>query len=173
MSLPAYQQRALDRIGQTLAAEDPGLGLRFAVFNKLTVHEAMPGTEQAPRHPQRFLLLAMILPVMLITLLALLTASWLVPTTGQGCPAGKSAAAWSTCSVSRTGRSEPGPGSQALPGTHPVISLASRTSRAANSPGGPAARNLSRLPRCMQLPLQLHPRMRVRYSTRSRLVWGP
>ena len=98
MSLPAYQQRALDRIGQTLAAEDPGLGSRFAVFNKLTVHEAMPGTEQAPSHPQRFLLPAMILPVMLITLLALVTASWLVPTAGQGRPAGQSAAAWSTCS---------------------------------------------------------------------------
>ena len=42
MRLPGCRQRALDRIGQSLAAEDPGLGMRFAFFTMLTRHEAMP-----------------------------------------------------------------------------------------------------------------------------------
>jgi hypothetical protein len=46
MSLPACQQRALDRIAQTLVAEDPRRGSRFALFARLTQHEAMPGIEQ-------------------------------------------------------------------------------------------------------------------------------
>jgi hypothetical protein len=47
-SLPGREQRALDRIGHRLAAEDPGLGLRLALFTRLTRHEAMPATEQVP-----------------------------------------------------------------------------------------------------------------------------
>lgn len=35
-------------VGHRLAAEDPGLGLRFAFFTRLTRHEAMPATEQVP-----------------------------------------------------------------------------------------------------------------------------
>jgi hypothetical protein len=45
MSLPACQQRALDRIEKTLMAGDPRLGSLFAIFNRLTRHEAIPGTE--------------------------------------------------------------------------------------------------------------------------------
>lgn len=47
MSLPARQQRALDRIEKTLLADDPRLGSMFAIFTRLTWHEAMPMTERA------------------------------------------------------------------------------------------------------------------------------
>jgi hypothetical protein len=76
MSLPGCQQRTLDRIEQTLVAEDPGLGLRFAVFTRLTRHEAIPGTEYVLGGLQRP---AMILPLMVISLVALLAVSWLIP----------------------------------------------------------------------------------------------
>jgi hypothetical protein len=45
MSLPARQQRALDRIEKTLLADDPRFGSLFAIFTRLTWHEAMPGIE--------------------------------------------------------------------------------------------------------------------------------
>jgi hypothetical protein len=45
MSLPARQRRALDRIEKTLLAGDPRFGGLFAVFTRLTWHEAMPGIE--------------------------------------------------------------------------------------------------------------------------------
>jgi hypothetical protein len=46
MSLRAGQRRALDRIGQTLQADDRRLGALFMTFTMLTRHEAMPGTER-------------------------------------------------------------------------------------------------------------------------------
>jgi hypothetical protein len=46
MSLPSGQQQTLDRIGKTLLASDPGLGSLFAIFTRLTWHEAMPRIEQ-------------------------------------------------------------------------------------------------------------------------------
>ncbi len=46
MSLRAGQQRALDRIGQRLQADDGRLGSLFTTFTMLTRHEAMPGTER-------------------------------------------------------------------------------------------------------------------------------
>jgi hypothetical protein len=55
MSLPARQQQALDRIEQTLVAEEPRLGSLFAVFTRLTRHEAMPGTEQVASRLRRLL----------------------------------------------------------------------------------------------------------------------
>ncbi len=45
MSLPARQQRALDQIEKTLLADDPRFGSLFAIFTRLTWHEAMPGIE--------------------------------------------------------------------------------------------------------------------------------
>ena len=56
-------------------AEEPGLGLRFAVFTRLTLHEAMPGTERVPSRLQRPLRRAVILPLVVISLLALLAAA--------------------------------------------------------------------------------------------------
>jgi hypothetical protein len=46
MSLPGSQRRALDKIEMTLAVDHPGLGPLFAIFTRLTGHEAMPVTEQ-------------------------------------------------------------------------------------------------------------------------------
>jgi Protein of unknown function (DUF3040) len=46
MSLPASQRRALNQIEKTLADDHPGLGPLFAIFTRLTGHEAMPVTER-------------------------------------------------------------------------------------------------------------------------------
>ena len=46
MRLPASQRRALNQIEKTLADDHPGLGPLFAIFTRLTGHEAMPVTEQ-------------------------------------------------------------------------------------------------------------------------------
>jgi hypothetical protein len=62
MSLPASERRALNQIEKTLAGDDPGLGPLFAIFTRLTGHEAMPVTERVtarslrwprPRPPRR------------------------------------------------------------------------------------------------------------------------
>ena len=45
MSLPAHQQRALNSIEKRLLAGDPRFGSLFAVFTRLTWHEAMPRIE--------------------------------------------------------------------------------------------------------------------------------
>ena len=108
MNLPGCRRRALDRIGQALVAEDPRLGSRFGVFARLTVHEAMPGTEQVPGRLQRFLRPAMMLPLTVISLVALLAASWLIPS-GPACRADAGAAAHRTPQVSREAGCQPGP----------------------------------------------------------------
>jgi hypothetical protein len=46
MSLPASQQRALDRIEKKLQAGDPRLRSLFAIFTRLTWHEALLRFEQ-------------------------------------------------------------------------------------------------------------------------------
>ena len=46
MSLPASQRRVLDQIEKTLADDHPSLGPLFAIFTRLTGHEAMPVTER-------------------------------------------------------------------------------------------------------------------------------
>jgi Protein of unknown function (DUF3040) len=108
MSLPGRQQRALDRIEQTLVTEDPGLGLRFAFFARLTRHEAMPGIEQVPRRLQRALRRAIILPLVAVSLLALLAASGLIPGR-QACAAGTHPVAHTLSSLSRATRCQSGP----------------------------------------------------------------
>jgi hypothetical protein len=79
MSQPGRQQRALDAIGQRLVAEDPGFGLRFAFFARLTRHEAIPETEQVPRRPRRVLRRPVVLPLVVISLIGVLVASGLTP----------------------------------------------------------------------------------------------
>jgi hypothetical protein len=54
MSLPASQRRALDQIEKTLADDHPGLGPLFAIFTRLTGHEAMPVTERVTARPWRW-----------------------------------------------------------------------------------------------------------------------
>src|ERR1700722_13025479 len=102
MSLPGSMQRALGRIEQTLVAEDPGLGLRFAVFTRLTRHDTLPGTEQLPGRLQRFARPAIILPLMVGTPAALLTATWLLPGRQPSPPAGTNVAARVMSPASRT-----------------------------------------------------------------------
>jgi len=106
--LPASRQRALDRIEQSLAAEDPDLGLRFALFTRLTRDETMPGTEQVPGRLQRIRRPAIVPPLIVIGLVALLAASWLIPIR-QYCLAGPVAAAHNTSSASRAARCHSGP----------------------------------------------------------------
>lgn len=79
MRLPGCQHRALDRIEQALIAEDPGLGLRFAFFARLTRYEAIPLTEQVPGRLQRVRRRVIVLPLLGISLAAVLAASWLLP----------------------------------------------------------------------------------------------
>ncbi len=111
MSLPGYQQRALDQIGHRLAAEDPSLGSRFAFFTRLTHHEAMPKAEQVLGRRQRFTPRATVLPLLAISLAALLTVGWLTAGSGQACPAGPNAAAHEhdLSSLSPAARCHPGP----------------------------------------------------------------
>lgn len=92
MSLPFRQQRALDRIEQSLVAEDPGLESRFSIFTRLTRHEAMPGTELLPHRLQRLPRRAIVLPLMGISVAVLLAANWLIPSR-QACSASPSATA--------------------------------------------------------------------------------
>ena len=54
MSLPASQRRALDQIEKTLADDHPSLGPLFAIFTRLTGHEAMPATERVTARTWRW-----------------------------------------------------------------------------------------------------------------------
>ncbi len=108
MGLPRSRQRALDQIGHRLVAEDPGLGLRFAFFTMLTRHDAMPTTEQVPDRLPRFLRRAALLPLIAISLMVLLAASWLTPSR-SACPAGPNAAAHDLSSLSHVTHCQPGP----------------------------------------------------------------
>ncbi len=51
MSLPTSQRRALNQIEKTLADDHPSLGPLFAIFTRLTSHEAMPLTERVTARP--------------------------------------------------------------------------------------------------------------------------
>ena len=53
MSLPARQRRALNQIEKTLADDHPSLGPLFAIFTRLTGHEALPVTEQVAARRRR------------------------------------------------------------------------------------------------------------------------
>lgn len=48
MALPAGQQQALDRIEDALRLSEPRLASMFAIFTRLTRHEARPPREQLP-----------------------------------------------------------------------------------------------------------------------------
>ncbi len=79
MSLPACEQRALDRIDKALQDGDPRLGSMFAIFTRLTRHEAMPGTEQVRDASWMTLRRKAAIPVAMIAMLSVLTLSWLAP----------------------------------------------------------------------------------------------
>jgi hypothetical protein len=109
MRLPGRRQRALNQIAQALVAEDPGLGLRFAFFARLTRHEAIPENEQVPRRLQRFLRGSTMAPLLAVSLINLLAAGFLIAGSGQACPAGPNTAAHASPPPAHTARCQPGP----------------------------------------------------------------
>ena len=111
MSLPGGRQRALDRIGHSLAAEDPGLGMRFAFFTMLTREEAMPGNERVPGHWERFLRRAVLLPLLTVGVVALVAAGWLAHSR-PACSTGMHAAAAGARPPTGAARCQPGPASK-------------------------------------------------------------
>jgi hypothetical protein len=76
VSLPARQQRALDLIGKTLAADDPALESIFGIFTRLTLDEPMPVTERVSARLKRLLRPAMVIPIALIAVLSMLIVSF-------------------------------------------------------------------------------------------------
>jgi hypothetical protein len=83
MSWPAGQQRVLDRIEETLLADDQYLGSLFTFFTALARDDAMPRTERLPprRLPRPALLVAAGLIAVAMFLLTLLAPG------RPGCPA--------------------------------------------------------------------------------------
>jgi len=79
MSLPASQQRKLGGIEKTLLADDLRLGSLFAIFTRLTGHEAMPGTERVETGSWRRLRPAVLGTIGLIAVVGVLMLSLLVP----------------------------------------------------------------------------------------------
>jgi hypothetical protein len=107
MSLPP-SGHALNRIEQALVAEDPRLGSQFAFFTRLARHEPMPEIEQLPDRRQRMMRRAMLLPLLAVSLAALLAASWLT-SSRAACPAGPSEAASSSSVLSQAAHCQPSP----------------------------------------------------------------
>jgi hypothetical protein len=79
MSLPGCEQRALDRIQETLQAGDPRLRSLFMIFTRLTRHEAMPSTEQVNARLRTSLLRAIAIPIVLSATLSGLILGSLAP----------------------------------------------------------------------------------------------
>ena len=79
MSLPASQQRVLDRIEETLKRREPRLASMFAIFTRLTVHEGVPRTEALDPvpwwSPKRYQAPGRVRAVVLLTLAAALVVS--------------------------------------------------------------------------------------------------
>jgi Protein of unknown function (DUF3040) len=117
MSLPGYQQRALDRIGRSLALEDPGLGLRFAFFTVLTRQEAMPENEHVPGRWERFRRRAVLFPLLAVGIAGLVAASGLTPSP-PSCSPGMHAAAAGAAPVTGAARCRADPAIK--PETMPV-----------------------------------------------------
>jgi hypothetical protein len=79
MSLPASEQRALDRIEETLHAGDPRLRSLFMIFTRLTQHEAMPSTEQVNTRLLASLIRKIAIPIALAAILSGLILNSLAP----------------------------------------------------------------------------------------------
>ncbi len=79
MNLRASEQRALNRIEETLHAGDPRLRSLFMIFTRLTRHEAMPSTEQVNARPRASLLQTIAIPIALAAILSGLILGSLAP----------------------------------------------------------------------------------------------
>ena len=79
MSLPASQQRVLDRIEEALRRREPRLSSMFAMFNRLNIHERLPWIEALEAvpwwSPKRFRAPGRIRAVVLLMLAAALVVS--------------------------------------------------------------------------------------------------
>jgi hypothetical protein len=106
MLLPSgtRQRRALCRIEKMLLRDDPGLGSLFAFFTRLTLHEAMPWTEQA--RPVRWQWRKLVIAAGLAAVLAALAFS-LLASRSHTC--GAAPMAGQHQSVSRTASCSSGP----------------------------------------------------------------
>ena len=104
MSLPAAQQRALNRIEKTLANDDFGLGPRFAVFTSMVGHEAMPVTERVTSRSWRQRMRRIWSAVVTVTVLAVVAGALILSQTLPGRRArARLPPPWRTCG-------QPGPG---------------------------------------------------------------
>lgn len=88
MSLPACQQRELDRIEESLHASEPRLASMFAMFTRLTRGEAPAATERLPSAPRwwrstRQLSMFVLIPIMA----AIATSGVLLGVTTRGAQA--------------------------------------------------------------------------------------
>jgi hypothetical protein len=79
MTLPASQQRVLDRIEEALKRREPRLASMFAIFNRLNIHERLPWIEALKPMPwwslKRYRPSSRIRAVVLLTLAAGLVVS--------------------------------------------------------------------------------------------------
>jgi hypothetical protein len=79
MTLPAGQQRVLDRIEEALKRREPRLASMFAIFNRLNVHERLPWTEALEAvpwwSPKRYRAAGRLRALVLVTLAAAVVVS--------------------------------------------------------------------------------------------------
>jgi hypothetical protein len=98
MSLPACQQRTLDRIDTALRVREPRLASMFAIFTRLAGDEETPWWErlQAPRWRGGRLRVVVLIPLALVSL----ACAVLLCVNLGGAPAGRQAPA--ACGVALT-----------------------------------------------------------------------
>jgi hypothetical protein len=84
MSLPAAQQRTLDRIDGDLRARAPDLASKFGMFTRLSRADGPPVTEQLPLSRLRVLLSCLRTFVLVPVAVAMVVAGIVVGGTGAG-----------------------------------------------------------------------------------------
>lgn len=85
MSLPTRQQRTLDQIEKAFQARDPRIAALFAMFARLTRHEAMPALETLGNQASRFLRPVVLVPLLVLVLAGTVAGASFLP--GARCPA--------------------------------------------------------------------------------------
>jgi hypothetical protein len=87
VSLPAGQERILQRIEKALQVDDAGLESLFAVFTRLAEHDAMPAAEQVAPWLQRQLQRPAAVIVIAVTAWLGILVLTVLPRGGQACGA--------------------------------------------------------------------------------------
>jgi hypothetical protein len=116
VSLPAGQQRVLQRIEQALLADDAGLESLFAVFTRLAENDAMPRAEQVASRLQRQLQRPAAVMLIAVTALLGILVLTILPRGGQACGAAPARAV--QLAAARTAACQPGTALQPGP-PHP------------------------------------------------------